>query len=44
VGADEFLSKPVSVNEIRQKLKLLVDNQEFSKNLKDRLLRRKKST
>ena len=42
-GADEFLSKPVSVSEIREKLKLLVENQEFSKNLKARLSKRKKS-
>lgn len=42
-GADEFLSKPVSVSEIREKVKLLVENQEFSKNLKARLSKRKKS-
>jgi len=40
-GADEFLSKPVSVSEIREKVKLLVENQEFSKSLKARLSKRK---
>ena len=42
-GADEFLSKPVSVSEIREKIKLLVENQEFSKNLQERLSKRKNS-
>ena len=42
-GADEFLSKPVSVSEIREKIKLLVENQEFSKHLQERLFKRKNS-
>ena len=43
-GADEFLSKPVLVGEIREKVKQLVENQEFSKNLKAKLSRRKRSS
>ncbi len=43
VGADDFLSKPVTISEIRHKIELLVNDQQFSKNLEAKIARRKKS-
>ena len=41
VGADEFLSKPASIEEIEEKIAKMVDNQQFSKRLKKQVSQRK---